>query len=465
VPRYRFDAFILSPRRRLLTHDGRELSLIPRYFDLLVFLIERRHEAVHRREIFDRVWSDVVVSDSALSQAIRTLRRTLNEDPREPRFIRTVSRYGYRFVFPDVLEEQDDDAWPRTAPETSPQADVAVSSADPFEPLLERVTRTPRNELEEEDRREAAELLHALGTAEALRRLGERPGHVAARALLRDSRWDAPHAGEVPVLGSPAPLAVSRELIIARVRRAAGMAAQRWAGAAIGGGFAGLIAGTMGGLLLMAAPGSAAPGDVVPVLAGIGAACGAIGGAGVGAGLSVAEAVARSMRGIALVAGAALGGALVGTAVQWLARWTLLAIVGIQVKAGGGIEGLVIGASAGLGYAIATSQIEGGFAAPKGRQRLRAAALTALLCGTGALALTLAGRPLVGGTLHGIAREARGSQMTLTPLARLIGEPEFGPVSQRLIGTCEGAIFGLGLAFGLMRRPSSRTSHETLTAR
>jgi DNA-binding winged helix-turn-helix (wHTH) protein len=70
---------------------------------------------VHRREIFDRVWSDVVVSDSALSQAIRTLRRTLNEDPREPRFIRTVSRYGYRFVFPDVLEEQDDDAWPRTA--------------------------------------------------------------------------------------------------------------------------------------------------------------------------------------------------------------------------------------------------------------------------------------------------------------------------------------------------------------
>jgi hypothetical protein len=97
------------------------------------------------------------------------------------------------------------------------------------------------------------------------------------------------------------------------------MAAQRWAGAAIGGGFAGLIAGTMGGLLLMAAPGSAAPGDVVPVLAGIGAACGAIGGAGVGAGLSVAEAVARSMRGIALVAGAALGGALVGTAVQWLA--------------------------------------------------------------------------------------------------------------------------------------------------
>src|SRR6266699_2901562 len=91
----------------MLVQNGRERPLIPRYFDLLVFLIERRHEAVHRRDIFDRVWSDVVVSDSALSQAIRTIRRTLGDDSREPRFIRTVSRHGYRFVFPDVLEEED----------------------------------------------------------------------------------------------------------------------------------------------------------------------------------------------------------------------------------------------------------------------------------------------------------------------------------------------------------------------
>ena len=51
-----------------------------------------RGAAVHRREIFDRVWSDVIVSDSALSQAIRTIRRTLGDDSREPRFVRTVSR-------------------------------------------------------------------------------------------------------------------------------------------------------------------------------------------------------------------------------------------------------------------------------------------------------------------------------------------------------------------------------------
>jgi DNA-binding winged helix-turn-helix (wHTH) protein len=464
VPRYRFDDFVLSPRRRLLVRDGRELPLIPRYFDLLVFLVERRHEAVHRREIFDRVWSDVVVSDSALSQAIRTLRRTLGEDPREPRFIRTVSRHGYRFVFPEVIAEEDDEAWPRHTTQHS-SAPVGDAASDPFEPLLDRLTRIPRNESEEEDRRDAAELLHALGTNEALRRLGDRPGHAAARALLRDARWDSPQAEDVPVLGSPAPLAVSRELIAFRLRRAARAIALRWVSAAIGGGVAGMLAGAAGGLLLTAAPGSAEPIAVVPVLAVIGGACGAIGGAGVGAGLSVAEAVARSMRGIALIGAAAFGGALVGSAVQWLARWSLLAIVGVQVETGGGLEGLIIGASAGLGYAIGTSRIEEGLAAPRGRQRLRAAALTALLCGAGALSLTIAGRPLVGGTLHGIARQARGSQITLTPLARLIGEPDFGPVSQRLIGTGEGAVFGFGLALGLTRRPSSRTSHETLTDR
>src|SRR6187401_72076 len=102
----------------MLVQNGRELPLIPRYFDLLVFLIERRHEAVHRRDIFDRVWNDVVVSDSALSQAVRTIRRSLGDDSREPRFIRTVSRHGYQFVFTEVLEEDDErEPMPESAPQ------------------------------------------------------------------------------------------------------------------------------------------------------------------------------------------------------------------------------------------------------------------------------------------------------------------------------------------------------------
>jgi DNA-binding winged helix-turn-helix (wHTH) protein len=462
VPRYRFADFILSPRRRLLVRGGRELPLIPRYFDLLVFLVERRHEAVHRQQIFDRVWSDAIVSDSALSQAIRTLRRTLGEDSRGPTFIRTVSRHGYQFAFADVVEEEDDEVWLAAANRAPAVNDTSV---DPFEPLLERVTRVAHTENEDEDRREAAELLHALGTAEALRRLGTRSGHARARALLRDVRWDSPLADRVPVFGAPAPIAVSRELIASRLRRVARQTAARWTGASIGGGIAGMVAGAVGGMLLITAPGNTASLAVLPVLAVIGGGCGAIGGAGVGAGLAIAEASVRSRRGLVLVCGAAAGGMIVGSAVQWLTRWSLQTVVGLSVPTGGAIEGIVIGAAAGLGYAIATRHVQGGLAAPRGRRRLSAAMPTAVLCGLGALMLTLSERPLVGGTLHAIAREARGSQMTLSPLGRLIGEPDFGPVSQALLGTGEGAIFGLGLAFGLMRRPPSPKSHVTITSR
>lgn len=92
--RYVFGEFVLCPSRRVLLVSGREVSLIPRYFDLLQLLIRRRNEAIARREILDTVWQDVVVSDGALSQAVRTLRRALGDDPRTPRFIRTVSRHG-----------------------------------------------------------------------------------------------------------------------------------------------------------------------------------------------------------------------------------------------------------------------------------------------------------------------------------------------------------------------------------
>ena len=78
---YRFAGFVLSPARRSLSKGGRDVPLIPRYFDLLVLLVEQRQRAVHRQEIFDRVWADVVVSDGALTQAIRTIRRVLDDDP------------------------------------------------------------------------------------------------------------------------------------------------------------------------------------------------------------------------------------------------------------------------------------------------------------------------------------------------------------------------------------------------
>jgi DNA-binding winged helix-turn-helix (wHTH) protein len=371
VVRYRFSDFTLSPQRRLLLRDGREVPLIPRYFDLLLLLVERRRQAVHRREIFDRVWGDVVVSDSALSQAVRTIRRTLDDDTREPRFIRTVSRHGYQFVFAEVVEEEEDPAPSATAP-VAVAAGAAVSSG------------------------------------------------AAAAAPAR-----------------PAP-----------ARRIARLAVMRGAAAATGGALAGLAVGGIGGLVLTVAPGSTAPLTLAPVLAVVGGSCGAIGGAGVGAGLGVVEAMSPPWRAPWLTAAAALGGGLVGGAVQWLAGWALATLLGLDLTIGGGLEGIGIGAAAGLGYAVALDRDE----PPRGWQRVRGAVVAALCCGVAGLALALAGRPLASGTIHALSHAAEGSRATLAPLGRLFGEADFGPVSSRILAFVEGAGFGLGLAWALTRR-------------
>ena len=393
--RYRFSEFTLSPQRRLLVRDGREVPLIPRYFDLLLLLIERRREAVHRREIFDRVWGDVVVSDSALSQAVRTIRSTLGDDSREPRFIRTVSRHGYQFVFPEVIEEAED--------------------ATPSTPAIDVSTAT------------------------------ERPGEGVSREGITNESWGAADH--------------QQEDLRLRLRRAAGAAATRWTGAAAGGALAGIVAGGVGGLILAVAPGSTAPIAIAPVLAVVAGVAGAIGGAGVGAGLAFAEAATRSQRTLALTSAAALGGGLVGTAVQWLTRWGLAALVGLDIDIGGGLEGVVIGGFAGLGFAIATYKDDHVREAP-GRARLPVAFITALTCGLAGLALTLAGRPLAGGTIHAIADAAEGSRATLAPLGRLIGEPGFGPLSRAIAAFVECAVFGLGLACGLLWRPGPSSSRD-----
>ena len=461
--RYRFAGFVASPRRRALTRDGVEVPLIPRYFDLLLLLLERRHDAVHRQDIFTRVWSDVIVSDGALSQAVRTLRRTLGDDSREPAFIRTVARHGYRFVYPDVIEEPDEGPVPEPSSPAGPVEESGPdgdAQADPFEPLIDRIVGSGRDRESEEQRRDAAERLHGLGTDEALRRLGVRPGHERARALLRDTRWDVATAGEVPFVGQPGAARAMAALAGLRWQRAWRHAAMRWGAAATGAGGAGAVAGLLGGLILMMLPSSGAPASAAIVLGLIGAAAGAMGAAGVGAGLAVAEALARSQRAPALVAGGALGGALVALLGHLLVRWTLGGLFGLHdVAIAGAPDGLVVGAASGGGYALATERLSGGgMAAPTGYGRLRTAGVVALACGIAAFALAAGGRPLVGGMVNDVAQVSRGANLALAPFGRLIGEPGFGLLTGALLGACEGAFFGFGLAIGLTRRPRQQES-------
>jgi len=152
---------------------------------------------------------------------------------------------------------------------------------------------------------------------------------------------------------------------------------------------------------------------------------------------------------LAIVAGGAAGGFGTGVLLSTLGRLTLEALFGLRVELGGPVEGLVIGAAVAAGYALSTPRPGGGIAALTGSAR-RVAALASGGCGAAAgLLLSWAGHSLVGGTIHAVALASQGSQIALTPLGALLGEPLFGPVTQALVAAFEGGAFGLGLAWGL----------------
>lgn len=478
------------------------MPLIPKYFDLLHLLVVRRQEAVAKEVIFAEVWSDVVVTDGALSQAVRTLRRTLGDDVREPRFIRTVSRHGYQFVWADVIEESDTDrgavgtagrapasatplvATGSTTPiDSQAAAAVATETAEPsraelaisVEPGPRPEIADPRLEITEtvaaseridrlasrllstndpEEARDVAEQLHALGTGAALERLTALPNHGPALAVMRDTRWNVPGAGEVPLLGDSEAARAIATLIRLRLADVRRVVALRWAGAAGAGALGGAAAGLLGGIALTLAPLSNARPHSSIALALIGAVAGAIGAGGVAAGLIAAEVLARSRRTLALVACGAVAGAIVGAIASMLLRLLLESLFGLHLGLGSGaIDGLVLGAAAGFGYGMATAIPAGGMAAPHGSRRLAVALAVASACAMGAIALAVSGQPLVGGLIHEIARASQNAELVLSPLGRLIGEPDFETRAQILLSAFEGAAFGGSLALGLTHRP------------
>ena len=241
--------------------------------------------------------------------------------------------------------------------------------------------------------------MHQSGTAQAVERVIAEPAHAGALAMLRDARWDVPGAGSVPLLGQPEGLRAALLLIRLRARRARRIGSRRCAGAAGGAALAGVAAGIVGGLALALMPDSRTPLTAIPVLTLLGATAGALGGAGVAAGVTAAESLARSQRGPAIVAAGAAGGLAVGTAAWLLVRWTLESLFGLHLDViGGPIEGVVLGAAVGLGYAATTERPDGGgMATPAGRARVRTALAVALCCAVVGAALSASGRPLVGG--------------------------------------------------------------------
>src|SRR5688500_19634756 len=95
---FRFDRFQLDPRDRQLTRDDAPVDLNSRYFGALALLVREQGRLVSKDRFLEEVWRGVPVTDEALTQCIKTLRRQLGDNAARPRFIETVPKHGYRFI-------------------------------------------------------------------------------------------------------------------------------------------------------------------------------------------------------------------------------------------------------------------------------------------------------------------------------------------------------------------------------
>lgn len=98
--RFCFDRFELDAADRQLIRDGAPVELNSRYLDALALLVSEPGRLISKERFLDEVWRGVPVTDEALTQCIKTLRRQLGDEAARPRFIETVPKHGYRFIAP-----------------------------------------------------------------------------------------------------------------------------------------------------------------------------------------------------------------------------------------------------------------------------------------------------------------------------------------------------------------------------
>lgn len=109
---FRLGAWLVDPILGKISRGGVTVRLEPRAMDVLVHLAENSTELVTRRRLMAEVWGASEVSDNTLTRVISDLRRALDDDARNPRFVETIHRRGYRMLrVPQPVEPDRRRSW------------------------------------------------------------------------------------------------------------------------------------------------------------------------------------------------------------------------------------------------------------------------------------------------------------------------------------------------------------------
>jgi DNA-binding winged helix-turn-helix (wHTH) protein len=140
---YRFGQFVLDPGRRRLSRADSPVSLTPKAFDVLLFLVQNPTRLVTKEELLQAVWgADTFVEEGNLKQYISHLRKALGDNSEDARLIVTIARKGYQFTADVTVAEVTDMA--RHAALQAAATQTSKTDARPVEfPTRERVTKSP----------------------------------------------------------------------------------------------------------------------------------------------------------------------------------------------------------------------------------------------------------------------------------------------------------------------------------
>ena len=96
--RFLFGDYALDRERRELRRGAELVEVEPQVFDLLAYLVENRDRVASKDDLLAAVWHGRIVSESTLTSRITAARQAIGDSGEQQRFIRTVSRRGFRFV-------------------------------------------------------------------------------------------------------------------------------------------------------------------------------------------------------------------------------------------------------------------------------------------------------------------------------------------------------------------------------
>lgn len=116
---FRVGAWCVDPASGEMTSDGNTIRMEARTVRLLAYMVSRVGEVVSIDDLLENVWTGVMVTQDSVYQAIASLRRSLGDNPKQPTYIVTVPRLGYRLIaevgVADAAVQSPSDAEPEQA--------------------------------------------------------------------------------------------------------------------------------------------------------------------------------------------------------------------------------------------------------------------------------------------------------------------------------------------------------------